>query len=440
MVEPMTPEEFETRVLSFEQAWQGASSPVICEFLSTYLLPDDRLRLLHELVCIDLECRWRQSETNKSAALFSVDDYLRKFPELGKSPDQFLELVGEEYRVRHCWGDQPSHADFLAGTGDLRDEVAQIIRQVDRDLEAERENDSSLKTISIDNKTSLPGETLDPRAPLPYGDYVLRRLIGSGRMGKVYQAWQRSLDRPVAVKYLRKSFLNDRKAIDRFLEEARTVARIRHPGIIGVHGLGRTPGGGYFLVMDWIDGRDLAAILERERPSISQAVRWTIQACEAIEETHQHGIVHCDLKPGNLLLAAKERVCVTDFGLARSLTDDTRTEEGIEGTAPFMAPEQVSQYWGPISPQTDVYGLGAVLYTLWTGQPPWTGRTLADVLAGVVSATPAPSPESLRPQLPASLVETCRRCLSKSPGSRFPEVAELRQALEDDLAAWSGDE
>ena len=197
-----------------------------------------------------------------------------------------------------------------------------------------------------------------------------------------------------------KSFLNDQNAIRRFLEEARTVARLQHPSIIGVHGLGRTPAGGYFLVMDWIDGPDLAEIIQHGPVPISQAVRWTIEACEAIEVAHRHGIVHCDLKPGNILLAASERIRVTDFGLARSLADESRTEEGIEGTAPFMAPEQVSAYWGPISPQTDVYGLGAVLYTLLTGRPPWTGKTLADALASVVSATSVTLPDKLRPDIP----------------------------------------
>ena len=434
MVDPMEIEEFEARVFSFEQAWQGEFPPSIPEFLPASLLPEDRLRLLFELICLDLEDRWRKSEAGNPLSPFHVEDYLHQFPELRSSPERVLELVGEEYRARHSWGDQPGHAEVFTRFGKHREGIARMLRQVDHEREAERETETSPRTSTEGITLNLAGGTFDPRAPLPYHDYVLRRLIGAGRMGKVYQAWQRSLDRPVAVKYLRKSFLNDQNAIRRFLEEARTVARLQHPGIIGIHGLGRTPAGGYFLVMDWIDGPDLAAVIQRGPVPISQAVRWTIEACEAIEEAHRHGIVHCDLKPGNILLAGGGRIRVTDFGLARSLADESRLEQGIEGTAPFMAPEQVSAYWGPISPQTDVYGLGAVLYTLLTERPPWTGRTLADVLAGVVSAMPMASPDTLRPDLPAAVSETCGRCLSKPPGARFSDVAELRQALQENVA------
>ncbi|QDU95159.1 serine/threonine-protein kinase [Lignipirellula cremea] len=431
MTDPLEPEEFEATVRSFEQAWQGESPPGIGEFVPASLSPGDRLRLLCELVCLDLEYRWRPSPTSGRPARFLVEDYLDRFPELGRWREQTLELIGEEYRARHRAGDAPQHAEFLARFREQREAIALLLPQLDKELAAEQDEAAPrIETIIA----TASGRTYDPRAPLPYADYLLQRLIGAGRMGKVYLARQRSLDRRVAVKYLRKAFLNDPHAIGRFLNEARTVARFQHPHIVGVHGLGRTPAGGYFLAMDWIDGPDLAKILERERPSLSQAVRWTIAACEAIEEAHRHGVIHCDLKPANLLLAPGERIRVTDFGLARSLADDTRTEDGIAGTAPFMAPEQVSAWWGPTSPQTDVYGLGAVLYTLLTGRPPWTGRTLPDVLAAVVSATPVRSPAALRCDLPSALVQTCQQALSKPPAERFADVAKLRQALEATLA------
>ncbi|MCA9069339.1 MAG: hypothetical protein KDA84_10470, partial [Planctomycetaceae bacterium] len=166
MAEPMKPDDFEARVLSFEQAWQGDSPPTIANFLPASLVPDDRRRLLQELVCIDLEYRWQHAETDKQITRFSVVDYLREFPELGDSPERFRDLASEEYRVRHCWGDQPNHAEFLAQFDEHQNEIAQTLRQVDRELETERETESSPRTISPDSGATPSGETFDPRAPL----------------------------------------------------------------------------------------------------------------------------------------------------------------------------------------------------------------------------------------------------------------------------------
>lgn len=421
MTDAFDSHEFEMQIRSFEQAWQQGNSPAFVDFLPATLSIAERVRLLRELVCIDLEYRWQNHENIGTPP--QVEHYLRQFAELSRVPEVRLELIGEEYRVRSQNGDKPGTAEFLVRFPQYQGDVTRVILQVDRELEAEAD-------IPPRPSTSVtPFTAFDPQAPLPFSDYVLRRIIGVGRMGKVYYAWQRSLDRFVAVKFLRKAFLEDQQAVQRFLQEARTVARLQHPHIVGVHGLGRTSGGGYFLVMDWIDGSDLADVIRTEEVTVADAVRWTIQACAGIEEAHRHGIVHCDLKPGNILRNAAGLIRVTDFGLARSLADDNRTDEGISGTAPYMAPEQVSGFWGSIDPRTDVYGLGGVLFALLTGRPPWTGQTLADILADVVSAAPAPSPETLRGELPAALIAICRRCLAKSPEQRFANVAELRQAL-----------
>ena len=154
-----------------------------------------------------------------------------------------------------------------------------------------------------------------------------------------------------------------------------------------------------------------------------------IQACDAIDHAHQRGIIHCDLKPGNLLLGQDGTLRITDFGLARSVVDDSQIDDCIEGTAPFMAPEQITSYWGAISPRTDVYGLGSVLYALLTGRPPWEGTTLADVLARVISAEAILDPTSIRPDTPSKLAAVCLRCLSRSPNERFASALELRSEL-----------
>ena len=233
-------------------------------------------------------------------------------------------------------------------------------------------------------------------------DFVLRRLIGAGGMGKVYAATRRDGRGSVAVKFLRKSFLTQPEAVRRFVGEARTVARLRHRHVVATAGLGRTAGGSYVLVMDLIAGPNLAEVI-RHRP----------------------------VTPANLVLDAAGQIVVTDFGLARSLTEPTSGVAAVEGTAPFMAPEQASPTWGPIDHRTDLYGLGAVYYALLTGRPPYLGRRIADVLAQVVAATPVPSPRTVRPDIPPAVAAVCLRCLEKAPAARFPSVKAFRAALRE---------
>ena len=173
-------------------------------------------------------------------------------------------------------------------------------------------------------------------------------MIGAGTMGKVYRARQHGEAGEVAVKFLRKSFLQQPRVVRRFLGEARTVSGLHHPNIVGIRGVGRTPGGAYFLVMELVDGPNLALVGRTRAISEGEAVRWSIQACDALEHAACDGVIHCDLKPANLLLDAAGHLRVADFGLARSLTGDTPWTAEIEGTAPFMAPEQVSRSWGAI--------------------------------------------------------------------------------------------
>jgi eukaryotic-like serine/threonine-protein kinase len=197
---------------------------------------------------------------------------------------------------------------------------------------------------------------------LAYSDVVLLRQLGQGGMGKVYRATWRGSDKPMAVKLLRKPLRGHESAAARFREEAAVLFRLRHPGIVAVHGIGLLPDGGHFLVMDLIEGSDLA---RQPCPSVMEALRWVAEAADAIEYAHRAGVVHCDLKPSNLLLGRDGHVVVTDFGLARSLANGGAPHGG---TAGFMAPEQLDPE-GAVSPRTDVYGLGAVLQALIAERP-----------------------------------------------------------------------
>jgi RNA polymerase sigma factor (sigma-70 family) len=264
---------------------------------------------------------------------------------------------------------------------------------------------------------------------LSVDDLLLQRMIGAGRMGKVYRAWQRSTSQHVAVKFLRKQLLHDEWIVQRFLGEARTVALLSHPHIVGVRGLGRTPGGSYFIVMDLVNGEHLALREGIDLVPPGQVVDWALQVCSALDHAHGQGVVHCDLKPANLLLDESGRIRVTDFGLARSLAQGTPVCAEIEGTPPFMAPEQVSRSWGAIDRRTDVFGLGAVMYWLLCRQPPWPGRSLNEVLARVIGPDPVIPIASLRPDLPTNMSEVCMTCLAKRPDRRFQSMDDLRIAL-----------
>jgi RNA polymerase sigma factor (sigma-70 family) len=268
-------------------------------------------------------------------------------------------------------------------------------------------------------------------ARLESHDFLLQRMLGAGRFGKVYRARQRSVDQTVAIKYLRKSYLNNPEVVERFLEEARTLSRLHHPGIVKLHGLGKTPVGSYFIVMDWIEGPNLAEVMKGGAVSPERATHWALQITSALAHAHEQGILHCDLKPSNLIVNQHDRVFVTDFGLARSLSRPPELLDRIEGTPAFMAPEQVADWWGPLTCRTDVYGLGAVLFTLLTGQPPWPERRLADILARILTSEAVVAADLIRPGLPKRLSQICQRCLAKKPAERYASMDELRAALAD---------
>ncbi len=285
-----------------------------------------------------------------------------------------------------------------------------------------------------DSREASPPSHLDRQdSPLLFAesrnlkDFVLRRQIGLGLTGRVYEAFDKRREKLVAIKVLRKSWLIDRSLRERFQAEAGIVARLDHPGIVRIHGHGETPNAGWFIVMDLLPGGDLTPFAG---PALAfdQAVDWIRQVAIAIGYAHRQGVIHCDLKPANLLLSAEGQVVVTDFGFAQSRETMGR-RACIAGTPAFMAPEQVDATWGQVGQPTDVYGLGAVLFFLLTGLPPVRGNSFSDRLEEVASPNEIPAVAELRPDVPAHLAEVCRRCLRKSPRERFQVIDELVKAL-----------
>ena len=253
-------------------------------------------------------------------------------------------------------------------------------------------------------------------------------MIGAGGSGKIYRARCRRNGQVYALKFLHKSFTSDRAAVRRFIAEYSLVAEFRHPNLMPVWGCGRTPSRGYFFAMNLADG-DLQRRIDGRRISVKQAADWIRQAALGVRYAHEHRVIHRDLKPSNLLLAPTGEVLVSDFGLACRL-DELPRRGPFAGTPAFMAPEQILAAGG-VGVPTDIYGLGATLYILLTGRPPFIGERPSEIIAQVISAAAPLAPSRIRPRIPASIAQVCLKCLAKTIGDRYESVAEFLAALDN---------
>jgi eukaryotic-like serine/threonine-protein kinase len=289
--------------------------------------------------------------------------------------------------------------------------------------------DPTLPTIGYDR----------PEAPPPgerFGDYLLLGELGRGGMGVVYKALDTGLDRVVAVKMVLAGNLSEEEELARFRTEASAAARLQHPHIVQVHRVG-VHGDRHYYAMDFIEGRSLAQCLADGPLPGKAAARYLVTVARAIQHAHDHGILHRDLKPANILLDARDQPHVADFGLAKQLTRDgghTRTG-ALLGTPSYMAPEQ-ARGTKELTPATDVYGLGALLYELITARPPFRGETALDTVMQVLENDPAP-PRLLNPRIDRDLETVCLKCLSKDPRDRYGSAEELARDLDRYLAGES---
>ncbi|WP_437733447.1 serine/threonine-protein kinase [Sorangium sp. So ce1335] len=264
------------------------------------------------------------------------------------------------------------------------------------------------------------------------GKYRVERVLGQGGMGLVVGAWHLHLDEPVAIKVLRDELAGDAVIIERFLREARAAAKIKSRHVVRVTDADRLPSGAPYLVMEWLDGRDLASIVEREGPmDPPRAVRHVIETCEALGEAHALGIVHRDLKPSNLFAARQPdgSTCtkILDFGISKLLGEElTRTEVAL-GTPSYMAPEQMTSARS-VDARADIWALGVILYKLVTGTVPFRASTPSELGMKVLFGEPTP-PEQARPDLPPGLAQVILRCLQREPARRFATAAQLAAAL-----------
>ncbi len=275
-----------------------------------------------------------------------------------------------------------------------------------------------------DRGPETPRRARAPRIP----GYRLEGVIGRGATGVVYRAVQLAVDRPVALKVLHPDLVGTR-AVGRLQREARTTARLAHPGIVSAIDMGQV-GGLWWYAMELVDGRSLAAILaERGALGPREALRLFLPLCEALQHAYEHGVVHRDVKPGNILVDRSLRARLVDLGLAFTEEDPRLTSTGgTLGTPFYISPEQARDP-GAADVRSDIWSLGASLFHAVCGRPPFQGDSVAEILSGVLYSR-IPDPRALEPRVSRDLALVLRKCLAREPGDRYQEPRELLEDLE----------
>lgn len=273
----------------------------------------------------------------------------------------------------------------------------------------------------------------NPSAGLMLGNYQLEEEVGRGGMGIVYRARQLApIRRTVALKLVSAGLVADEQQVSRFYAEAEAAASLHHPGIVPIYEVG-CHAGHHFYSMAYIEGVSLAERIKAAEIPGHQAAQILREIAQAVSHAHAQGLIHRDLKPGNILLDAKSHAHITDFGLAKRLDEasDLTREGQVLGTPQYMSPEQAGGNRTAVGPRSDVYSMGAILYAVLTGQPPFESASVRETLQQVQTAAPTP-PRALNSQVPADLETICLKCLEKLPEQRYATA----RALADDLQRY----
>jgi putative methionine-R-sulfoxide reductase with GAF domain len=368
--------------------------------------------------------RWRQGERVPVEALVHEQA-------LAGASEVVLDLIYNEIMLREQDGDRPQLEEYVQRFPELASELA-VQFEVDRALDAPLA--SAAPGATVPDLTPVPDVLSaakgSPFPPLP--GYEILQVLGRGGMGVVYQARQIGLNRMVAVKMILAGVHAGPHELARFRTEAEAVARLQHPNIVQVYEIGAQDGRP-FMALELVEG-SVAAHLGGTPLAAPQAARWLETLARAAHYAHQRGIVHRDLKPANVLLSRDGVLKIADFGMAKIIAGNAegQTQTGsIIGTPSYMAPEQAEGRTREMGPATDVYGLGAILYELLTGRPPFQASSVHETLDQVRRQEPVP-PRRLMPKVPRDLETICLRCLHKEPDRRYASA----QALAEDLTAF----
>jgi WD40 repeat protein len=412
----------EKPVAQFERLWRQGQRPDVRAFLAHVgELPAPQLA---EVLLVDQQQRWHAGER------IPAETYLQWYPALQAASDRVLDLVYGEFLLRKQWGEEPRLAEY-AYRFPHHVEALRLQIELHQAMGQEAEPTPSGTMPSLRQRTA-PGqkETLaSPGLALPtVPGYEILGELGRGGMGIVYKARQRALNRLVALKMIRTSDVEPEQRA-RFRTEAEAAAQLQHPHIVQIYEVGEQDGRPFFS-LEWVDGSSLAQQLASTSLAPAAAAHLVATLARAIHYAHQKGIVHRDLKPANVLLTADGTPKITDFGLAKRLDNPAGpTQSGaIVGTPSYMAPEQAEGKNQEVGPAADVYALGALLYEMLTGRPPFKAATVLETVEQVRSTEPV-APSRLVPTLPRDLETICLKCLEKEPRRRYSSALILAEEL-----------
>ncbi len=377
---------------------------------------------LLERLITDQRSRWQLGES------VYVETYLNEYPQLRADAQGVLDLIGNEIVLRRERGDDPTLEEYLHRFREFEPSLRQWFQTHPAGggfASTQRVSDSRLKLTAASLLT-----TEQTAGTLPdVADYQVLAELGRGGMGVVYKARHKRLKRIVALKMIVAGSYASTELQTRIRTEAEAVARFKHPNIVQIFEVGdheTLP----FLALEFVDGGNLEQKASAKALPAREAAQLVEAMARGLHHAHQHGILHRDLKPSNILLTADGTPKITDFGLAKLLDAEAgpTPTEAFLGTPSYMSPEQAAGNTRGAGVQADVYGLGAILYTLLTGKPPFKGTTLLNTLEKVRNEEPVP-PARLQKGVPRDLESICLRCLEKDPARRY----ESAEALADDL-------
>jgi WD40 repeat protein len=467
-----SPAALELAVDRFEDAWQRGENPSIDEHLNR--AGNNRTALLIELVHIDLEYRLKSGEAVR------VETYLQRFPELGVDRNVVLELVMAECSLRRRREDGVQIAEYVRRFPAYREELlASATTSLAPPSAPEALSSPCGSTVALPSRASpsepkgFEGPATEPAKELAtWSRYRVLRLHARGGLGEILAARDEELGREVALKRLQRNQSRDPGSRDRFLREAELTSQLEHPGVVPVYGLGQAADGSPVYAMRFIRGETFQEAVERfhqaDQPgrdpgerslAFRQLLGRFVSVCNTVAYAHSRGVLHRDLKPSNILLGNYGETLVVDWGLAKPTAEaavgyapnpeslppaagSDLTQEGeIIGTPAYMSPEQATARWDAVGPASDIYSLGATLYVLLAGQPPFAPGPVCEVLDKVRRAD-YPRPRQVKKGVSQALEAVCLKAIAPRAEDRYGTALALAADLEQWLAgepvsAWT---